>query len=217
MEGISNVREGSGSVCICSGSVHSGRSILVRIGESDLEVTDDRANLACGEKSSPKGTRPVFADRRQCSQGGANLYRHMGELPTDLVFYGFRSVRDRQADGSYRIRSCAKCVSPHVADRYGLAGGSGSGQGSGICNITSSDATDESTTDFLRGVQLSPGERTSAGDGSARPFITRSVGLKQPQDPLCTVSCPCGDKAAVGLAERLRRFGHSFAPTRSVR
>jgi hypothetical protein len=63
-------------------------------------------------------------------------------------------------------------VRTHVADGYGLTGGSGGGCGCGCLCVTGSDATDESTADLLGGVQLSSGERPGPGNRSARAVIS---------------------------------------------
>ena len=44
---------------------------------------------------------------REGSQGGANLCRHVAELPADLVFDSFWPVRVRKADGFDGISGCA--------------------------------------------------------------------------------------------------------------
>jgi hypothetical protein len=55
--------------------------------------------LAGSEEPGPKRARRVFTDRREGSQGGANVCRHVVELPADLVFYGFWPVRVSKAGG----------------------------------------------------------------------------------------------------------------------
>src|SRR5579864_2892121 len=93
----------------------------------------------------------------------------------------------------------------HVADGYRLTGGSGSGGRGGSLYFVGRHATDEAATNLLGSVELASGERPSAGDRSARAIVSWSLGLEQPQDPLCTIGSPCGDKTSVGFAERLRR------------
>jgi hypothetical protein len=92
-----------------------------------------------------------------------------------------------------------------MADGHRLTGGSGSCHRGRSFYVTGSDATDESTADFLASVQLSAGERASPSDGRARAVITWSFGLKQAQHPLRAVGGPCGDKTSVGFAQRLWR------------
>jgi hypothetical protein len=91
-------------------------------------------------------------------------------------------------------------VRTHVADGYGLTGGSGSGHCRWSLHITGSNPTHEPTADLLGSVQLSAGERPGPGDGSARAVINWSFGLEQPQNPLCAIGGPCGHKAPVGFA-----------------
>jgi len=81
----------------------------------------------------------------------------------------------------------------HVADGYGLTGGSGSGGGCGSPYFAGRHATGEAATNPLGSGQLASGERPSAGDGSARAIVSWSLGLEKPQDPLCTIGSPCGD------------------------
>jgi hypothetical protein len=124
----------------------------------------------------------------------------MGEQPADFVLDDFWPVGGRQAGRLDGIRGSAYCVRTHVADGYGLAGGSGSGSCRGSLHLTGSDATDESTADLLGSVQLSPGERPGPGDERTRAVILWSFGLEHPQNPLCAVGGPCGDETSVGFA-----------------
>ena len=87
-----------------------------------------------------------------------------------------------------------------MADGYGLTRGSGSGGRRRNLDLAGRNTTDESTADLVGNIQLSPRERSRPGDGSARTVILRSFGLEQPQDPLCAVGGPCGDKTPVGFA-----------------
>ena len=123
----------------------------------------------------------------------------MSELPADLFLGGFWPVRSRQAGGFDGIRGGTQCVRTHVADGYGLTGGSGGGSGCGSLYVTGSAATDESTADLLGSVQLCSGERPGPGNRSARAVISWCFSLKQPQNPLSAVGGPGGDKASVGL------------------
>nr|WP_163548555.1 hypothetical protein [Candidatus Frankia nodulisporulans] len=128
----------------------------------------------------------------------------MIELPAELVLDGSWPAGG-QAGRFGCIRGGAQCVRAHVADGYGLTGGSGSGSCRRSLHITGIDPTHESTADLLGSVQLSPGERPGPGDGSARAVILWSFGLEQHQNPLCAIGGPCGDKTSIGFAERLRR------------
>lgn len=76
----------------------------------------------------------------------------MGELPADLVVDDFWPARCCEAGGFGGISGGAQCVRAHVADGYGLTGGSGSSQCGGIFYITGRDATGESTANFLGSV-----------------------------------------------------------------
>jgi hypothetical protein len=64
-----------------------------------LQIIDDGAELASSEEPGPKRAWRVFTDRREFSQRGANLRRHVVELPADLVFDGFWLVPVRKAGG----------------------------------------------------------------------------------------------------------------------
>jgi hypothetical protein len=140
----------------------------------------------------------------------------MGELPADLVVNEFGSIGGRQAGGFDGIRGGARCVRAHVADGYGLTGGSGSRRGCRSFHLAARHPTDEAATNLLGSAQLSSGERASGGDGSARAIVCWSFGLKQLQDPLCATGSPCGDKASVGFAERLRRCHQPTLRSRSA-
>jgi hypothetical protein len=129
----------------------------------------------------------------------------VGELPPDLVFDDLRPVGSPQAGGPNGIRGGAKRVRAHVADGYSLTCGSGGRDGCRSFHLADRHASDEPTTNLRGGVQLSTGVSPSSGDGGTRAVISWSLGLKQPQDALCAVGGPCGDKAPVGLAEGLRR------------
>jgi hypothetical protein len=126
----------------------------------------------------------------------------------DLVMGGFWPVGSRQAGGFDGIRGGPQCVRTHVADGYGLTGGSGGGSGCGSLYVTGSDASGESTADLLGSVQLSSGECPGSGNRSARAVISRRFSLKQPQNSLSAVGGPRGHKAPVGFTERLRRSHH---------
>ena len=121
-----------------------------------------------------------MTDRWKGSQGGANLWRHVLELPAALVFDGFWPVRVRKTGGLGGISGGAQCVRAHMADADGLTGGSGSGRCGGRLHIARTDATDKPTADLLRSVQLSPGERPGSGDKSPRAPIIWSLSLEQP-------------------------------------
>jgi hypothetical protein len=124
----------------------------------------------------------------------------VSELPADLVLGGFWTVGSRQADGFDGIRGGTQCVRTHMADGYGLTGGSGDGSGCRSLYVTGSAATDESTADLLSSVQLSLSERPGSGNRSARAVISWRFSLIQPQNPLGAVGGPRGDKASVGFA-----------------
>jgi hypothetical protein len=87
-----------------------------------------------------------------------------------------------------------------VADADCLARSSGSGRCGGGLNISHTDATGKPTTDLLGSIQFSPGECTRPGDQRPRAIIIWSLSLKQPQNPICTVGSPCGDKTSIGFA-----------------
>jgi hypothetical protein len=132
----------------------------------------------------------------------------VGELPADLVADDLWPVGRRQADGFDGIRGGAQCVRAHVTDGYGLTGGSGRGGCCWSLYLADRHATDEAAANHIGSVQLSSSEGTGAGYGSARAVISWSFGLKQPQNPLCAIGGPRGDKTSVGFAERLWRSHH---------
>jgi hypothetical protein len=136
-----------------------------------LEVSDDHAELAAGQKPWPKWTRRVLTDRWKSSQRRANLCRHVIELPADLVLDGFWPVRIGVAGGLGGIRGGTQRVGSHVADRGGLAGGPSRCSGSGRLDLTSTDTAHKPAADLLGGVQLSSGERASPSDESPRAAI----------------------------------------------
>jgi hypothetical protein len=76
------------------------------------------------------------------------------------------------------ISGGAERVRAHVADGYGLTGGS---RGSACCarrDIARGDATDEAATNLRSSAHLSSGERPSAGDGNPRAVVSWSFGLE---------------------------------------
>ena len=87
-----------------------------------------------------------------------------------------------------------------MADGDRLTGGSGSGRCGGSLYIACTDAADKPTTNLVRRVQLSPGERAGPGDERPRAVVSRRLSLKEPQNPLRAVGGPCGDKTSVGFA-----------------
>jgi hypothetical protein len=102
------------------------------------------------------------------------------ELPTNLVVGYFWPVGRRQAGRSDGISGRAECVRTHMADRYCLTGGSGSGSRRGCLHRADGHTAYEPTADLLGSAQLSSGERPSAGDCSARAFIIWRFSLEQP-------------------------------------
>ena len=124
----------------------------------------------------------------------------MVELPADLVFDGFRPVRLRKGDGSDGIPGGTECMGAHMADRDGLTGGSGRGRCGRSPHLTCPDAPGKPPANLRGRVELSPGERAGPGDERPRAVIIWSLGLKQPENPLCAVGGPCGNKTSVGFA-----------------
>lgn len=124
----------------------------------------------------------------------------MGELPADLVIDGFWPVRSRQAGGFGGIRGSAECMRAHVADGYGLAGGSGNRRCGRSFYLSGRDRTGESAANFVGSVQFSAGERAGSGDGRAWAVIIRSFDLKQIENPLNTVRRPRSDATSIGFA-----------------
>jgi hypothetical protein len=106
----------------------------------------------------------VFSDGRQSSQSGANLCRHVVELPADLVFDGFWSVGLRKASRRRGICGGTQGVRTHVADGDGLTGGLGSSRRGGTLYITRADATSKPTANLLGSVELAAGERAGSGN-----------------------------------------------------
>jgi hypothetical protein len=100
------------------------------------------------------------------------------ELPIDLVVDDFRPVGSRQADGFDGICRGTKCVRAHMTNGHRLTGGSGSSNCRGSLHFTGGDTTDESAANLLGCVQLTSGERASAGDKCPRADITWSLSLK---------------------------------------
>jgi hypothetical protein len=143
-----------------------------------LEGTEDGAELARREKPGPERAWRVLADRRETAKGGPDLCGHVGELPADLVVHDFWPVGSRQDGGPDGIRG-GRRRNCHVGDR---------------------DTTDEATANLFCRIQLSSGRRPRAGDERPRTLVIGSFSLEQPQDPLCTIGCPSGDKAPIGLA-----------------
>jgi hypothetical protein len=87
-------------------------------------------------------------------------------------------VRIREAGGIDGIRGGTECVRAHMADRDGLAGGSGGGRCGRSLHVTLANAARKPTANLLGSVQLSPGERAGPGDESPRAVIIRSLSLE---------------------------------------
>ena len=145
-----------------------------------MQPTDDGAEPAGGEEPGAKRSRGVLTDRREGSQRGANVCRHVLKLPADLVFDGLWAVRVHQAGGSCGMSCGTQCVRSHMADADGLAGGSRSGHCGGSLHLTGTDATGKSTANLLRSMQVPSGEGSGPGDECPRAVIPRSLRLKQP-------------------------------------
>lgn len=129
----------------------------------------------------------------------------MVELPADLLFDGFWPLRVREASGLGGIGGSAESMRAHVADGDGLPGGPSSCRCGRRLYLPGTDATGEATPNPRGSIQLPPGERPGAGDERPRSVIIRRLSLKQHQNPLCAVGGPGGDKASLGLAQRLWR------------
>jgi hypothetical protein len=170
-----------------------------------LELADDHAELAAGQKPWPKWARRVLTDRWKGSQCGADLCGHVVELPADLVFDGFWPVRVPEGGGLGGVSGGTQCVRAHVADADGLPGGSGSGRRCGRLDLASTDAADKPAANLFGRAQLSAGERAGPGDESPRAAIAWSLSLEQPEYPLGAVSGPGGDQTSVGFTQRLWR------------
>jgi hypothetical protein len=182
-------------------------------GQTYLQVMDDLAELARGEEAAAKRARRFLTDRREGLKCSANLSRHVVELPADLVLDRFWPVRISEAGGFDCVSGGTQRVRAHVADGDGLTGGLRSGHGSRRPHVVRTDAPGKATADLLRGAELSPGERMSSGDESARAVIVWGLSLKEVQNPLRAVGSPCGNKASVGFAQRLWRC-HNPSPPR---
>jgi len=108
-----------------------------------------------------------------------------------------------KGDGSRGIGGSAQRVRAHMADGDRLTGGSRGSLRSRSLHITGTDATGKPTADLLGRAQLTPGERAGPGDERARAIIIWSLSFKEPENALCAVCSPSGDKASVGFAQRL--------------
>jgi hypothetical protein len=197
-------------------STRDAGSRAIKLAKTGLEVADDCAEPASGQKPGAKGARRVFTDGRERSQCGASLCREVIELPADLVFDALWPIRICEAGGHGGIRGRTERVGAHVADAHGLAGGSGRGRCSGGPNLAGTDATDKAAADLLRRAQLSSGERSGPGDERPRPAIIWSLNLEQPENALGAVSGPGGDNASVVFAQSLRGSHHPDSTDLSI-
>ena len=116
--------------------------------------------------------------RREGSQGGADLCRHVVELPADLVVDRFWALGVRKAHGFGGISGGTECMRTHVADGDGLTSGSGSGRCGGSLDVARTDATGKPSADLLGSLPLSPRERSGPVDETSRAVIIRRLGLE---------------------------------------
>lgn len=153
---------------------------MPRIGleEVVLKSTDDGPEITGGEESGPQRARRVLTDWRERPQGGANLCRHVVELPADLIFGGVRPAGLRKAGGPGGIGGSTQCVRSHMAYGDGLASGSGSGRRGRSLDIARTDAPGKPAANLFGGVQLSRGERPCPGDESPGPAIMWRLSLE---------------------------------------
>jgi hypothetical protein len=137
------------------------------------------------------------------------------DLPADLLFDGLRPPRVSKTGGFGGIGGGAESMRAHVADSDGLPGGSGSCRCGGSHTLSRTDATVEATPNLLGSIQLSPCERAGSGDESTRTIVVWSLSLEERSNALCAVGGPGGNKASVGLAERLWRSHEAPMPVRA--
>ncbi len=83
-------RRGGRVLCEALGNVHLKGAAGVR--QTGLEITDDRAEKARGEKPWPERTGRILTDGRQLSQGGSGRRGHTAKLPADLLAHSLRLV-----------------------------------------------------------------------------------------------------------------------------
>ena len=77
----------------------------------------------------PSGPAESSPSARQAQQGGAHLFRHVPELPPDLVAPGRLLVGRGEGGGLRGVGGGSERVRAHVRDTGGLPGGAGRGHG----------------------------------------------------------------------------------------
>jgi hypothetical protein len=95
-----------------------------------------------------------------------------------------------------------------MADGHRLTSRAGGGCRCGSFDLSDRHAPDETAANLTGGVKLASRVRPSTPNRGPNALIAGHLNLKQPKDPLSTLSGPRGDKAAVGFAQRLRRTHH---------
>lgn len=175
---------------------------VVQVG---LEITDDRAEHACGEQARPQRTVTILADGRQLSQGRSHGRGHPRQLPSNLLSNRLRPIWGGQSDRLSGVRGGTQRVRAHMRDACGLPGRSGGGHRCRITDLTSSDTTNEPATDLLRDIKFAAGKGACPGDRITRAAITRSLRFEQSQHPVCAIGCPRRDDSPVSFGQCLRR------------
>ena len=127
----------------------------------------------------PRGGRTGSDQQGEGSESGTDSRRHVVELPADLLFDRFGTVRLRKADGLDGIGSGTQCMRTHVADGDRLTRGAGRSRRGRRPHLTRPHATCEPLANALGRVQLSPGVCARPGNQRPRSIITWSVGLEQ--------------------------------------
>ena len=119
--------------------------------------------------SWPEARRPgrearrVLAYRRESLKRGANLGRHVAELPADLVFDGSWSVGVSETSSSDCVGGGTQGVRTHMADGDGLTGGPRRGHCRRSFQFVRADATGKATADPVRSARALHGRTHEPG------------------------------------------------------
>jgi hypothetical protein len=133
----------------------------------------------------------------------------MTKLPPDLLTDSVWPVGGRKTSRLSGIRGGTQSVRAHVGDARGLPRGSRGGRRCGSPNVTSAASSDKSAVDRFGDAELATSESPRPSDRVKGAAIVRSLGLEQPQHPLCTVRRPHRDDPPIAFAQRLRR-AHAY-------
>jgi hypothetical protein len=157
------------------------------------------------EKTRPKRTGAVVADRRKAPERISGRHRQIAELPLDLLTDRLWAVRRGKPGGLGGVGGSTKGVRAHVSDGSGLPCCSSGGGRSRSAHRACSPTSDEAAADLGCDAKLATGKGARPGDGISRTAVAGSLGLEQCEHSFRAVRRPRRDDPTFSLAQRLNR------------